>query len=146
MRRAFASAAGAVAATAALAAAAALCGCGSAPADLFAVTRAPAPGGGATAMAPLTLVVSDDGSVICDRRRAALPGPLLLQARQLQRDLQPIVRAGTRLAPGSRPVYTYAVRTPDGSAGFADDSPGQPKALSQLVYLTLQIDEQVCRR
>ena len=143
MRRAFAFAAAAVTAAAALVA---LCGCGSTSADLFVVTRAPAPGGGATAMPPLTLVVSDAGSVICDGRHAALPGPLLLQARQLQRDLQPIVRAGTRLAPGPRPVYTYAVRTPDGSAGFADDSPGQPKAFSQLVYLTLQIDEQVCRR
>ena len=122
-----------------------LAGCGDTSADLFAVTRSPVPGGGTPPATPtLTIVARDDGTVTCDGRRRALPGSLLLDARQLQRDLASPATQGVVLAPGPRPVYAYAVRTPAGSVRFADDSPRQPNAFQRLAYFMLQVEQRVC--
>lgn len=133
-------------ARAALAAALALClgGCGAPAADLFAVSRTPVRGGGAQVAGQARLVLHDDGTVSCGAGRRALSGALLLQARQLQRDLAPVARRGLTLAPGPRPVYAYSVQTPAGHVRFDDDSPGQPAVLRQLAFLTLEILQQSC--
>ncbi len=136
------------AALAALAVSAALwslAGCGDTSADLFAVTRTPVPGGGTSPSTPtLTIVARDDGTVTCDGRRRALPGSLLLDARQLQRDLASAATHGVALAPGTRPVYRYAVRTPAGTLRFADDSPHQPNAFQRVAFFMLQVEQRVC--
>jgi hypothetical protein len=122
-----------------------LAGCGDTSADLFAVTRSPVPGGGAPPSTPtLTIVARDDGTVTCDGRRRALPGSLLLDARQLQRDLASAATHGVALAPGPRPVYRYSVRTPAGRLRFADDSPHQPNAFQRVAYFMLQVEQRVC--
>lgn len=124
----------------------AMTGCGSAAADLFAVTRTPEAGGGASSVGPLTLVVSDDGSVKCNGRRRELPGSLLLDARQLQRDLAAAATQGEVLGPGPRPVYAYSVQTPSGTVRFADDSPHQPNSFQRVAFFTLEVDQQVCSK
>jgi hypothetical protein len=122
-----------------------LAGCGDTSADLFAVTRTPVAGGGAPASTPTLMIVArDDGTVTCDGSRRALPGSLLLDARQLQRDLASAATHGVVLAPGPRPVYSYSVRTPAGTARFADDSPRQPNAFQRLAYFMLQVEQRVC--
>jgi hypothetical protein len=125
---------------------AARAGCGGSSADLFVVTRTPESGSGASALTPLTLVVSDGGTVTCNGKQRQLPGSLLLDARQLQRDLDSAATAGEVLPAGPRPVYAYSVRTPAGTLAFADDSPHQPNAFQRLAYFTLQVDQQVCSR
>jgi hypothetical protein len=127
------------------AAACSLAGCGDTSADLFAVTRSPVAGGGAPPSTPTLMIVArDDGTVTCDGRRRALPGALLLDARQLQRDLASAATQGVALAPGPRPVYSYSVRTPSGTVRFADDSPSQPNAFQRLAYFMLQVEQRVC--
>lgn len=122
-----------------------LAGCGDTAADLFAVTRTPVPGGGTPPSTPtLTIVARDDGTVTCDGKRRPLPGSLLLDARQLQRDLESPATHGVSLAPGPRPVYSYAVRTPAGLVRFADDSPHQPNAFQRVAYFMLQVEQRVC--
>jgi hypothetical protein len=123
-----------------VAGAAALAGCGDTSADLFAVTRSPVAGaaGGAT------VVVRDDGTVACGRRRMSLPSALLLQARELQRELEGPATKGVTLAAGARPVYGYSVRSPAGSVRFYDDSARQPQVFYRLAYFTLQVLQQVC--
>jgi hypothetical protein len=122
-----------------------LAGCGDTSADLFAITRSPVAGGGTPPATPmLTIVARDDGTVTCDGQRRALPGSLLLDARQLQRDLASAATKGVVLAPGPRPVYSYSVRTPAGTVRFADDSPGQPNAFQRLAYFMLQVEQRVC--
>jgi hypothetical protein len=119
--------------------AAALAGCGDTSADLFAVTRSPAAAAGG-----VTVVVRDDGSVACGGRRRPLPSALLLQARELQRELEAPATKGIVLAAGARPVYGYSVRSPAGRVRFYDDSAGQPQVFYRLAYFTLRVLRQVC--
>lgn len=125
---------------AALAGVAALGGCGDTSADLFAVTRSPA----AQAAGGVTVVVRDDGSVACGGRRKPLSSALLLQARELQRELAGPATKGIVLAAGARPVYGYAVRSPAGRVHFYDDSAGQPQVFYRLAYFTLRLLREVC--
>jgi hypothetical protein len=135
----------AIALFAALATVSSLGGCGDTAADLFAVTRSPVAGGGAPPATPtLTIVARDDGTVTCDGSRRTLPGSLLLDARQLQRDLASAATNDVSLAPGPRPVFSYLVRTPSGTVRFADDSPRQPNAFQRLAYFMLQVEQRVC--
>ena len=111
-------------------------GCGGRADDLFAVTRA-----GTVPGARLELIVADDGTAYCNGRHVRLTDQQLLDARQLQRDLQSPARSRTRLARGPMPVFTYSVRTPAGSVSFADDSRPQPAvffAVAEFVHRVAQ--------
>ncbi|HEY3018547.1 MAG TPA: hypothetical protein VGJ32_00050 [Solirubrobacteraceae bacterium] len=130
-------------APAALAAAALLAaGCGSPSADLFAVERA-----GSIPGARLRLVVNDAGTVRCDDRPAVkLTEAELLDARDLQRDLEDPAGRDLRLAPGPGSVLRYRVRTPDGTVSFADDSRGKPAVLDRLAFYVRRLARQRCGR
>ena len=81
----------------------ALAGCGGESADLFAVDRS-----GDVPGAQLRLVVNDGGTVRCDdddERR--LPDPLLLDAREIARDLVEPTEATLRLEPRPQSVLRY---------------------------------------
>ena len=119
---------------------AALAGCGGEAHDLFLVQR-----GGDIAGANLSLRVTDDGRASCNR------GPLveitsaqLIDARDLQRDLEPLARRRLALAPGRASVLRYRVVLEDGSVRFADSSRGQPAALFRLAKLTRDIARGPC--
>lgn len=117
-----------------------LAGCGGEASDLLAVDRA-----GSGAGARLRLVVRDDGTVLCNGggpRR--LPDPLLLDARELERDLHDAAVAGTALAPGPASVLRYRIQTQSGRLRFADDSPRQPAAFFRAAYLVRRIAKGVC--
>src|SRR2546423_590840 len=118
-----------------LAAAAVVIGCGSEPPDLFAVQRA-----GNVPGARLRLVVSDSGTVRCDGGKAiALSDTELLDARQLQRDLQKPAERHLRFAPGHGSVLQYRVISGDGTVAFADDSPRKPAVLDRLAFYVHQL-------
>jgi len=119
---------------------AAAAACGDVSADLFAVTRS-----GTVPGASFVMVLRDDGTVTCDGQRRMLPPELLIKARGLQADLEIPAAAGTRLASGPRPVFTYVIATPGGRLSFSDESPHQPPAFYQVALLTSQVARQVCR-
>lgn len=133
----------AVAAAVGLATAAAGCG-GSAEdrsADLFAVDRS-----GSVQGARLRLVVNDGGTATCNGRPpVALGSEQLIDARVLQRDLEPAAKAGVALAPGPGSVLRYVVHTPDGTIRFADTSRGIRPAFQRLAYLVRRIAKGPCR-
>ena len=80
---------------AALLACCALAGCGSPSADLFLVKRS-----GADAKANLTLLVSDGGTVTCNGTEHEISGDLLLQARELERQMSEQAELNLALEPG----------------------------------------------
>jgi hypothetical protein len=121
------------------AAALAAAGCGSPPNDLFVVTRT-----GAIPGASLRLLVSDDGSASCNGRPARVSDQELLDARQLQRDLEQPASQAMVIAPGPQPVLTYSVRTPGGTLRFADDSAGKPAAFFRLAAFVHEVARQRC--
>jgi hypothetical protein len=123
-------------------AAIALAGCGTPSADLFVVDRAgDGPG------ARLHLLVSDGGTVRCDGRPpAAISNDQLLDARNLQRDLEEPATQRLQLAPQPGSVLRYRVRTPDGIIAFADDSRGKPPVLNRLVLYVRELERGPCGR
>ena len=126
-------------AAAALALAVLAAGCGTPSADLFVVHRS-----GSIPEARLTLLVSDGGTVECNGRKHDLSDPLLLQARELARDLETPAGHGVRLAPGRDAVLSYDVRLEDGSVRFSDTSRGQPAAFRTLAFFVREVAQQAC--
>lgn len=115
-------------------------GCGPRPADLFVVQRA-----GTIPAADLTLRVSDGGLVSCNGgspRR--LPDQLLLDARELTRQLTPLAKRRLRLAPGPGSVLSYRVQMPDGTIAFSDTSPSLPAPARRVQGLVRQVSKGVC--
>jgi hypothetical protein len=127
-------------------AAAALGGCGGPPADLFLVER-----NGSIPAARLTLLVSDDGTVRCNRGDAReISSEQLIDAREIARELNgrgdergPADR-DLSLPPASGTIMRYDVRSEDGSVTFSDTSRGQPQAFYRLAKLTRDIARGVC--
>ena len=117
-----------------------LAGCGSAPADLFVVNRT-----GSGANARLTLLVQDDGYVVCDGGKArAISNARLLDARRLARDLAPQAQLHVQLPPGKGAVLAYRVRLQAGTISFSDTSRPLPGAFARLTAFTADVSESVC--
>lgn len=122
------------------AAGAAAAGCGSEPADLFVVERS-----GAIPGARLELRVTDDGRASCNRRALVdITSEQLVDAREIERELEPLARRrlALRAEPGS--VLRYRVRVEHGSVRFADNSPRQPAPLFALAKLTRDVARGPC--
>lgn len=118
----------------------ALAGCGAPSADLFSVQRS-----GADRNADLRLVVNDGGTVTCNRGEpAGLPGELLLEARELSRDLEAQAALAIELPPGPNAVLRYVARTQTGRIAFSDTSQGRPRAFDRLARFTKTVAEDVC--
>ena len=115
-------------------------GCGGESADLFAVDRT-----GDVPGAKLRVVVNDAGPVRCnDGEERRLPGDLLLDAREIARDLVEPAEDALRLEPRPQSVLRYEVHTPEGRIVFADNSAGRPPVLDQLAFLVRRIAREVC--
>jgi hypothetical protein len=119
--------------------AAALAGCGAPSADLFVVTRT-----GADRNANVTLLVSDDGTVTCNGRKHEISGDLLLDARELTRQLSEQAELNLQLPPGPNPVLSYKVRMQAGTIEFADTSRPLPRSFSRLTAFTKDVSEDIC--
>src|SRR4051812_14099110 len=118
-----------------------LLGCGARSPDLFAVDRA-----GSIPGARLRLVVNDGGTVRCDDRAAVLITEReLLDARELQRDLEIPAARALRLPARHGSVLRYRVRTPDGTVAFADDSRAKPAVFDRLVFFVRRLAQARCR-
>jgi hypothetical protein len=117
-------------------------GCGTPAADLFVVERS-----GDLPDADVRLLVSDDGMVRCDggEPRQMADGRLL-EARDLARDLAPLLDRGLHLqpAPGSESLLRYEVLGGEGEASFADTSPELPPALARVQRFTRTVARESC--
>lgn len=117
-------------------------GCGGTqrPADLFLVKRS-----GDIPGANLTLLVSDDGSVVCNGgAKRQLPGDLLVRARGLTEDLA--ADAGKPIAgdPPINSVYRFRVRSGAGTLDWIDGSLGLPQSFLELSQFTRIVAKTVC--
>jgi hypothetical protein len=123
-----------------LLAALALAGCGSPSADLFEVNRT-----GEDRNANVRMVVSDGGTVTCNGGKAkALPGKMLLDARELARDLEAQAALSIDLPAEKSSTLRYVVRTQSGRVAFSDTSRGRPKTFDRTVVFTKDVIEDVC--
>jgi hypothetical protein len=128
-------------ALAALAVAVLLGGCGSPSADLFEVVRS-----GPGRASDVRLLVADDGTVRCNRRKpVALGAARLLTARQLARDLDTQAALGLQLPRARGSVLSYRARLEAGTIAFSDRSRGRPRSFDRLVAFTADVARRVCR-
>jgi hypothetical protein len=116
-------------------------GCGTQQsADLFVVKRT-----GKIPGANLTLLVTDNGTVKCNGGAAKpLPNELLLQARELTKQLaedqsKPIPMIGV---PNS--IYDFTVTFGAGKVGWQDGNPYVPESFKQTAYFTRKVAKSVC--
>jgi hypothetical protein len=108
------------------------------PADLFVLTRT---GQGRT----LTLLVSDGGTVTCDRGAArSLPDPLLLRARDLVGALKADARSKLSIPSPPRSVYRFRVRLQSGTVVFPDTAGRTHPVLAQVELLAVQVAAHAC--
>lgn len=115
-------------------------GCGSEARDLFLVTRS-----GDVPGARLTLRITDDGRASCNRRPLVeISSDQVIAARESTRDLEDPAKAGLRLPPGPQSVFSYRVRTEEGTVVWSDDSRGQPEVLFKLAKLTRDVAKGPC--
>ena len=118
-----------------------LAGCGSPSADLFEVVRS-----GADKNANVRILVSDDGSVRCNKKKPVPMGAeRLLTARELARDLEKQAALGLELPSEKGSILAYRVRLEDGTIAFSDRSRGIPKSFSRLVAFTSGVAKDVCK-
>ena len=115
-------------------------GCGAPSADLFVVTRS-----GADRNANVRLLVADDGTVRCNRRKPVPMGAdRLLTARQLARDLQKQAALDLELPREKGSILSYRARLEAGTIAFSDRSRGLPRSFRRLEAFTADVAERVC--
>jgi hypothetical protein len=115
--------------------------CGGEARDLFLVTRS-----GDVPGARLTLRVTDDGRASCNGKPLVeITSAQLIAARESERDLEDPAKAHLRLPPGPQPVFSYRVRTEEGTVAWSDTSRRQPAVLFKLAKLTRDVAKGPCR-
>jgi hypothetical protein len=114
------------------------CGLNIQSADLFLLTRT---GDGHR----LTLLVSDGGTVTCNRGASRmLPGSLLLRARDLANSLDSDAKANLKIASRPGSVFRYTIRLQDGTVSFPDTAARSHPTLAQAELFALQTAQQAC--
>jgi hypothetical protein len=124
---------------AALGAAVLLAACGTPSADLFVVER-----GGTLPGSRLTLLVKDDRAVQCDDTERTISEDQLLEARDLARDLQPLMDRSVRQGAGRESLLAFRVTGSEGVVQFFDSSPGLRPEFARVVKLTRDIAKGAC--
>lgn len=118
----------------------ALAGCGlnvSSP-DLFQITRT-GPG------RQLVLVVNDQGTVRCNGGAAkSLPNAALLQARALVSDVSKDAKSRLRIPPSRRSVFSYTMRTQDGTILFPDTAAIAHPELARVEQFAVRVARDSC--
>jgi hypothetical protein len=119
----------------------ALGACGTPSADLFVVERT-----GSLPDARLSLVVGDGGTVECDGTEQAISSDRLLEARELARDLEPLLDRGVDLPGDRRALLRFRVIGDAGEARFADVSAVREPVLARVVAFTRAVARDACGR
>ena len=114
-------------------------GCGTPSADLLVVER-----NGTLPGSRLTLLVKDDGTVECDGKERTITEDQLLEARELSRDLAPLLADSVRLRQGRESLLVFRVTGSEGTAQFFDSSPGLRPELARLIKLTRDVAKGAC--
>lgn len=114
-------------------------GCGTPSADLFVVERA-----GDLPGAKLDLVVGDGNTVRCNGTERPFANDKLLTARELARDLEPLLDRRTTLPTPAGAQLTFRVFNDKGEARFADASAARDPALARLLAFTRAVARESC--
>jgi drug/metabolite transporter (DMT)-like permease len=114
-------------------------GCGTPGHDLMVVKRS-----GDLPGAQLEMRIADDGFVVCNGERHEMASDLLIDAREVERDLEPIADKNLTLPARANSVLRYRIETEQGTVAFADTSGGQPEAFFRAALLVRRLAKEAC--
>jgi hypothetical protein len=117
-------------------------GCGGEAGDLMAIEIAKGPARGRA----LDIVIKSDGRGSCnDGSEENIPSELLIDARELERDLGDLAEQGATFEPTGAHQREYVVRIKAGTVRWSEGGPGLPRELPRTQLLALRLDRLLCR-
>jgi hypothetical protein len=120
----------------------AFAGCGGGAGDLMAIEIAKGPARGRG----LDIVIKDNGRATCnDRPEESIPSDLLIDARELERNLGDLAEQGAFFEPTGAGRREYVVRIKAGTVRWSEGDRGLPRELPQTQLLALRLDRLLCR-
>ena len=120
-----------------------LAACGGESGDLMAIEVS---GGFAKGRGPLEIVLANDGRGTCaDRAEESVPSDVVIEARELERDLNGLAEDGAALGPGRGGGARFVVRIKAGTVRWAEGARDLPPALGRAQLLALRLDRLLCR-
>jgi hypothetical protein len=120
----------------------AIAGCGGEAGDLMAIEIAKGPARGRE----IDIVIRDNGRATCnDREEESIPSDLLIDARELERDLGDLAEQGAFFEPTGAGRREYVVRIKAGTVRWSEGDRGLPRELPQTQLLALRLDRLLCR-
>jgi len=126
----------------ALLAGVAAAGCGGGSGDLMAIEIAKGPARGRG----LDIVIKDNGRATCNGGdEETIPSDLLIDARELERDLGDLAEEGAFFEPTGAGRREYVVRIKAGTVRWSEGNRGLPRELPQTQLLALRLDRLLCR-
>jgi hypothetical protein len=125
-----------------LLAALAVAGCGGGSGDLMAIEIAKGPARGRA----LDIVIKDNGRATCNSgSEESIPSDLLIDARELERDLDDLAEEGAFFEPTGAGRREYVVRIKAGTVRWSEGDRGLPRELPRTQLLALRLDRLLCR-
>ena len=120
-----------------------IAGCGGEAGDLIAIEVAKGPARGRA----LDIVVASDGRASCnDGPEETIPSDLLIDARELERELGDLAEEGaTFFPPTGAGRREYVVRTKAGTIRWSEGDRGLPRELPRTQLFALRLDRLLCR-
>ena len=117
-------------------------GCGGEAGDLMAIEIT----GGPARERPLDIVVASDGRGSCNEGNSEmLPSDLLIEARELERELGDLAEEGANYSSPTERRRAYVVRIKAGTVRWTEGEPGLPEELPRTQLLALRLDRLLCR-
>ena len=119
-----------------------MAGCGGESGDLIAIEVS---GGAAAPREPVELVVADNGLASCDGGGdEAIPSELLIDAREVERELANLAEEGATFPPTGNDQREYVLRTKAGTVRFAEGEPALPEVLPKAQLLAVRLQRELC--
>ncbi len=120
----------------------AVAGCGGGAGDLMAIEIAKGPARGRA----IDIVIKDNGQATCnDGPEETIPSDLLIDARELERDLGDLAEEGAFFEPTGAGRREYVVRIKDGTVRWSEGKRGLPRELPRTQLLAVRLDRLLCR-
>jgi hypothetical protein len=103
-------------------------------------------GGVAASRGTLDIVLAGDGRGTCnDRPSESVPSDLVIEARDLERDLGDLAEEGAAFGHRGADETRYVVRIKAGTVRWTEGERGLPKVLPRTQLLALRLDRLLCR-
>jgi hypothetical protein len=94
----------------------------------------------------LDIVIASDGRASCnDRPEETVPSDLLIEARDLERDLSDLAEEGAFFEPTGAGRREFVVRIKAGTVRWSEGNRGLPRELPRTQLLALRLDRLLCR-